>query len=589
MHQSFRAYGGPGRGRLRLLIAAPAQAPINWCVFAPKHGENPCLQELIGGRVGEDQPAPFTIGHVTQTQANTPRPVLVVDFGAQYAQLIARRVREAKVYSEIVPHSFTVEQMLAKNPAAIILSGGPKSVYAEGAPTVDPALFSAGVPVLGICYGFQAMASALGGTVAQTGVSEYGGTEVDVCSAGVLLSGGSGAQNTWMSHGDAVHNAPQGFEVLATSPGSPVAAFEDDSRKLYGVQWHPEAKHSEFGQQVIENFLYNGAGLAADWTPANVITEQIASIREQVGEDLVICGLSGGVDSSVAAALVQKAIGSQLTCVFVDHGLLRAGEVEQVEKDFVAATGVKLKVVDAKERFLTALAGVSDPETKRKIIGREFIRVFEIAAREVVAEAGDTGGKVKFLVQGTLYPDVVESGGADGAANIKSHHNVGGLPDDLDFSLIEPLRALFKDEVREIGLELGVPAEIVWRQPFPGPGLGIRIVGDITWERLELLRAADAIVREEMTRAGLDREIWQCPVVLLADVRSVGVQGDGRTYGHPIVLRPVYSEDAMSADWARVPYETLALISTRITNEVKDVNRVVLDVTSKPPGTIEWE
>lgn len=525
---------------------------------------------------------------MTQTPASTPRPVLVVDFGAQYAQLIARRVREAKVYSEIVPHSFSVEQMLAKNPAAIILSGGPSSVYEQGAPKVDPELFNAGIPVLGICYGFQAMAQALGGTVAQTGVSEYGRTEVDVCQAGVLLADGQGEQNTWMSHGDAVHSAPEGFTVLATSSGSPVAAFENQERKLYGVQWHPEAKHSEFGQQVLENFLYQGAGLAPDWTPANVISEQIELIREQVGTDLVICGLSGGVDSSVAAALVQKAIGSQLTCVFVDHGLLRTGEVEQVEKDFVAATGVKLKVVDAKQRFLDALAGVSDPETKRKIIGREFIRVFEIAAREVVEEAGSDGGEVKYLVQGTLYPDVVESGG-DGAANIKSHHNVGGLPDDLDFSLIEPLRALFKDEVRAIGLELGVPSEIVWRQPFPGPGLGIRIVGDITWERLELLRAADAIVREELTKAGLDREIWQCPVVLLADVRSVGVQGDGRTYGHPIVLRPVSSEDAMSADWSRVPYETLALISTRITNEVRDINRVVLDITSKPPGTIEWE
>ncbi|XBH20580.1 glutamine-hydrolyzing GMP synthase [Jonesiaceae bacterium BS-20] len=525
---------------------------------------------------------------MTQTPASTPRPVLVVDFGAQYAQLIARRVREAKVYSEIVPHSFSVEQMLAKNPAAIILSGGPSSVYEQGAPKVDPELFNAGIPVLGICYGFQAMAQALGGTVAQTGVSEYGRTEVDVCQAGVLLADGQGEQNTWMSHGDAVHSAPEGFTVLATSSGSPVAAFENQERNLYGVQWHPEAKHSEFGQQVLENFLYQGAGLAPDWTPANVISEQIELIREQVGTDLVICGLSGGVDSSVAAALVQKAIGSQLTCVFVDHGLLRTGEVEQVEKDFVAATGVKLKVVDAKQRFLDALAGVSDPETKRKIIGREFIRVFEIAAREVVEEAGSDGGEVKYLVQGTLYPDVVESGG-DGAANIKSHHNVGGLPDDLDFSLIEPLRALFKDEVRAIGLELGVPSEIVWRQPFPGPGLGIRIVGDITWERLELLRAADAIVREELTKAGLDREIWQCPVVLLADVRSVGVQGDGRTYGHPIVLRPVSSEDAMSADWSRVPYEVLAHISTRITNEVKDVNRVVLDITSKPPGTIEWE
>jgi len=526
---------------------------------------------------------------VTQSQGSLPRPVLVVDFGAQYAQLIARRVREARVYSEIVPHTFSVEQMLAKNPAAIILSGGPSSVYEEGAPSVDPALFEAGVPVLGICYGFQAMANALGGTVAQTGVREYGGTDVAVSTSGVLLSGSPESQRTWMSHGDAVHEAPQGFSVLATSPGSPVAAFEDANRKLFGMQWHPEVKHSLNGQEALENFLYNGAGLEPTWTADNVIADQIELIRAQVGTDRVICGLSGGVDSSVAAALVQRAIGDQLTCVFVDHGLLRAGEVEQVEKDFVAATNVRLVVVDAREQFLTALAGVSDPETKRKIIGREFIRTFEAAARQIVEEAGESGSEVKWLVQGTLYPDVVESGGGEGAANIKSHHNVGGLPDDLQFKLIEPLRTLFKDEVRAVGLELGVPEEIVWRQPFPGPGLGIRIVGEVTAERLDLLRAADAIAREELSKAGLDREIWQCPVVLLADVRSVGVQGDGRTYGHPIVLRPVSSEDAMTADWTRLPYDVLATISTRITNEVKDVNRVVLDCTSKPPGTIEWE
>ncbi|WP_163542800.1 glutamine-hydrolyzing GMP synthase [Occultella kanbiaonis] len=522
--------------------------------------------------------------------APTPhRPVLVVDFGAQYAQLIARRVREAKVYSEIVPHTMSVDAILAKDPAAIVLSGGPASVYADGAPAVDPALFDAGVPVFGICYGFQAMAAALGGTVAHTGAREYGGTPVRVDSEGTLLAGSPTEQTTWMSHGDAVHEAPAGFDVLATSPGSPVAAFEDRGRRLFGVQWHPEVKHSEFGQKALENFLYDGAGLAGDWTPGNVIADQVAAIREQVGDARVICALSGGVDSSVAAALVQRAIGDQLTCVFVDHGLLRAGEAEQVETDFVASTGVRLKVVDAKQRFLDALAGVSDPETKRKIIGREFIRVFEDAAREVVAEAGAHGEDVKFLVQGTLYPDVVESGGGEGAANIKSHHNVGGLPDDLQFALIEPLRALFKDEVRAVGLELGVPETIVWRQPFPGPGLGIRIVGDITADRLETLRTADAIAREELTAAGLDREIWQCPVVLLADVRSVGVQGDGRTYGHPIVLRPVSSEDAMTADWTRLPYDVLAKISTRITNEVAEVNRVVLDVTSKPPGTIEWE
>ena len=440
--------------------------------------------------------------------------------------------------------------------------------------------------MLGICYGFQAMAAALGGTVAQTGQREYGGTAVEVTSAGTVLSGSPAQQTVWMSHGDAVHAAPEGFEVLATSSGSPVAAFEDRARRLFGVQWHPEVKHSPLGQKALENFLYEGAGLTPDWNAGNVVAEQVEKIRAQVGSARVICGLSGGVDSSVAAALVQKAVGNQLTCVFVDHGLLRSGEAEQVEKDFVAATGVQLKVVDARERFLRALAGHTDPETKRKIIGREFIRVFEDAAREIV-EGSDE--EVKFLVQGTLYPDVVESGGGEGAANIKSHHNVGGLPDDLQFELVEPLRTLFKDEVRAVGLELGVPEGIVWRQPFPGPGLGIRIIGEVTAERLDILRAADVIAREELTRAGLDRDIWQCPVVLLADVRSVGVQGDGRTYGHPVVLRPVSSEDAMTADWTRLPYDVLAIISTRITNEVPEVNRVVLDVTSKPPGTIEWE
>ena len=519
----------------------------------------------------------------------THRPVLVVDFGAQYAQLIARRVREAHVYSEIVPHTASVADLLAKDPAAIILSGGPASVYADGAPAVDPALFEAGVPVLGICYGFQAMAQALGGTVARTGQREYGGTAVAVSQAGTVLAGSPGAQTVWMSHGDAVHAAPEGFEVLATSAGSPVAAFEDRERRLYGMQWHPEVKHSALGQRALENFLYDGAGLAPDWNPGNVVAEQVAAVRAQVGDARVICGLSGGVDSAVAAALVQRAVGDQLTCVFVDHGLLRAGEAEQVEQDFVAATGVKLMVVDARDRFLAALAGVTDPESKRKIIGREFIRVFEDAARQVVAEAGEEGSEVRYLVQGTLYPDVVESGGGEGAANIKSHHNVGGLPDDLQFELVEPLRTLFKDEVRAVGLELGLPEVIVWRQPFPGPGLGIRIIGEVTGERLDVLRAADAIAREELTRAGLDRDIWQCPVVLLADVRSVGVQGDGRTYGHPVVLRPVSSEDAMTADWTRLPYDVLATISTRITNEVPEVNRVVLDVTSKPPGTIEWE
>jgi len=518
------------------------------------------------------------------------RPVLVVDLGAQYAQLIARRVREAGCYSEIVPHTWSVAQLLERDPAAVVLSGGPASVYADGAPQVDPALFTSGVPVLGICYGFQAMALALGGTVARTGSREYGGTEVTLApAASTLLAGQPEAQSVWMSHGDSVHQAPEGFRVTGSSAGATVAAFEDDVRRLYGVQWHPEVKHSAFGQQVLVNFLTRGAALTPDWTTGNVIAEQVERITTQVGGDRVICGLSGGVDSAVAAALVQRAVGDQLTCVFVDHGLLRSGEAEQVEKDFVAATGVRLVVVDAQQRFLSALAGVSDPEAKRKIIGREFIRVFEQAARDLVAEAGAHGQEVRHLVQGTLYPDVVESGGGTGTATIKSHHNVGGLPDDLAFDLVEPLRALFKDEVRAVGRELGLPEAIVGRQPFPGPGLGIRIVGEVTHDRLETLRAADAIARAELTAAGLDDTIWQCPVVLLADVRSVGVQGDGRTYGHPVVLRPVSSEDAMTADWTRLPYDVLARISTRITNEVPEVNRVVLDVTSKPPGTIEWE
>jgi GMP synthase (glutamine-hydrolysing) len=515
--------------------------------------------------------------------------VLVVDYGAQYAQLIARRVREAHVYSEIVPSSMPVDEMLAKGPKAIILSGGPSSVYAAEAPQTDTALITAGLPVFGICYGFQAMTQALGGEVAHTGGSEFGRTALTVTDPGVLLRDLPDAQQVWMSHGDAVTVPPPGFTVTAATKGAPVAAFEDVARGLAGVQFHPEVLHTEHGQEMLRRFLYDIAGLQPSWTEANIIDDQVDLIRGLVGDKQVICGLSGGVDSAVAGALVQRAIGNQLTCVFVDHGLLRAGEAEQVERDFVAATGVKLKVVDAVEQFLGALDGVSDPEEKRKIIGREFIRVFEQAAREVVAEAGAHGDEVEFLVQGTLYPDVVESGGGTGAANIKSHHNVGGLPDDLQFSLIEPLRTLFKDEVRRVGEQLGLPAEMVWRQPFPGPGLGIRIVGEVTAERLDILRRADAIARAELSAAGLDREIWQCPVVLLADVRSVGVQGDGRTYGHPVVLRPVSSEDAMTADWTRVPYDVLETISTRITNEVREVNRVVLDVTSKPPGTIEWE
>ena len=536
-------------------------------------------------------------------------PVLVVDFGAQYAQLIARRVREAGVYSELVPHSMPVDEILAKDPKAIILSGGPASVFEPGAPTIDTKVFESGVPVLGICYGFQVMAYELGGKVDKAALGEYGKTSATIDDSGIrhaqdeidgsatilildadgILADSPAEQTTWMSHGVAVEQAPAGFEVLAHTEGAPVAAMADESRKLYGVQWHPEVKHSPLGQKLIENFLHRCAALPNDWDASSIIEDQVKKIREKVGDAEVICGLSGGVDSAVAAALVHKAIGDQLTCVFVDHGLLRKGEVEQVKHDFVAATGIKLITVDAADDFLEALKGVSEPERKRKIIGEKFIRTFEKAQRQVLEEAGARGKEVKFLVQGTLYPDVVESGGGDGAANIKSHHNVGGLPKDIKFQLIEPLRTLFKDEVRAIGTELGLPDEIVWRQPFPGPGLGIRIIGEITKERLDLLREADAIAREELSKAGLDRDIWQCPVVLLADVHSVGVQGDERTYGSPIVLRPVSSEDAMTADWSRVPYDVLATISTRITNECRQINRVVLDCTSKPPATIEWE
>lgn len=515
---------------------------------------------------------------------NSKSGVLVVDFGAQYAQLIARRVREARVYSEIVPSHITAAEVTAKNPAAIVLSGGPSSVYADHAPKFDSAILQLGIPVFGICYGFQVMAAALGGVVSQTGKSEFGRTEISAEISSKIFKSLPASQSVWMSHGDAVTRAPDGFTICAVTSDTPIAAFEDASGKIAGVQFHPEVLHSQHGQAILKNWLINIAGCKPDWTTRNIAENEIAKARELIGAKRVICGLSGGVDSAVAAAIIQRAVGAQLTCVFVDHGLLRSGESEQVQRDFVAATGIDLVVVDAVDQFLSALKGVTDPETKRKIIGREFIRSFEKAARDIAA-----GGDVEFLVQGTLYPDVVESGGGTGTANIKSHHNVGGLPDDLKFTLVEPLRTLFKDEVRQVGLELGLPEEIIWRQPFPGPGLGIRIIGEVTKERLDLLRHADLIAREELKAAGLDRQIWQCPVVLLADVRSVGVQGDGRTYGHPIVLRPVSSEDAMTADWSRIPYETLERISTRITNEVREVNRVVLDVTSKPPGTIEWE
>lgn len=512
------------------------------------------------------------------------RGVVVVDFGAQYAQLIARRVREANVFSEIVPSTITATEIKSKNPSAIILSGGPSSVYEKDAPELDSAIFSLGIPIFGICYGFQAMAKALGGVVSQTGRSEFGRTKTTISPTAKIFTNLPAQQSVWMSHGDAVTQAPDGFSICATTAHTPIAAFENASGELAGVQFHPEVLHTEHGQEILSNWLLNVAKCDANWTTSNILESEISSAREVIADKRIICGLSGGVDSAVAAAIIQRAVGDQLTCVFVDHGLLREGEAEQVERDFVASTGVNLVVVDAKEVFLSALKGVIDPEEKRKIIGREFIRAFEKAERDIA-----TGGGVEFLVQGTLYPDVVESGGGSGTANIKSHHNVGGLPDDLKFSLIEPLRTLFKDEVRQVGIELGLPKEIIWRQPFPGPGLAIRIIGEVTQERLDILRVADAIARFELKEAGLDHEIWQCPVVLLADVRSVGIQGDGRSYGHPIVLRPVSSEDAMTADWSRVPYEVLEKISTRITNEVREVNRVVLDVTSKPPGTIEWE
>ena len=505
--------------------------------------------------------------------------VLVLDFGAQYAQVIARRVRECHVYSEIVPCSITPEEVKARRPKALILSGGPKSVYAEHAPKVDPGLFDLGVPVLGICYGQQLMAATLGGEVARTGGSEFGKTELEADPNSVLLRDQPQNQTVWMSHNDAVVRPPDGFRVVASSPGAPVAAFEDTERGFFGVQYHPEVTHTPRGMDVLRSFLHH-TGARPAWTAHSVIEAAVDAIRAQVGDAKVLCALSGGVDSAVAAALVHEAIGEQLICVFVDHGLLRSGEAEQVQETFGDQYSTKLVTVKAADRFLEKLAGVTEPETKRKVIGTEFIRVFEDAARE---HAGDAA----FLVQGTLYPDVIESGHGT-AATIKSHHNVGGLPEDMKFSLVEPLRWLFKDEVRRVGEELGLPPEIVWRQPFPGPGLAVRIIGEVTRERLDLLRAADRIVLEELRRAGLEREIWQSFAVLPA-IRSVGVQGDERTYGHPIIIRAVTSEDAMTADFARIPWEVLEKIATRVINEVPGINRVAYDITSKPPGTIEWE
>jgi GMP synthase (glutamine-hydrolysing) len=509
-----------------------------------------------------------------------PRPVLVIDLGAQYAQLIARRVREAHVYSEIVPHDLRRDELAAHRPAGIILSGGPLSVYEEGSPQVPTWLFELGVPVLGICYGHQLMAQALGGEVAATGDREYGGTTLHVSEPGVLLQDLPRRDTVWMSHGDAVTRAPEGFRVTAATDAIPVAAMEDRERGLFAVQFHPEVSHTAHGQDVMRRFLYDGCGLLPDWTPANIIDEQVQRIREQVGGAQVLCALSGGVDSSVAALLVHRAIGEQLTCVFVDHGLNREGEPEQVEATFARHFQVPLVHVKAEDRFLAKLAGVTDPEAKRKAIGEEFIRVFEEVARD--------HADARFLVQGTLYPDVIESGSRT-AANIKSHHNVGGLPEDMDLELVEPLRDLFKDEVRQVGLQLGLPEEIVHRQPFPGPGLAVRIVGEVNPANLAKVRGADHIVRDEIRRAGLERETWQAFCVLLADVASVGVMGDGRTYEAPVVVRAVTSEDAMTADWARLPHEVLDRIASRIVREVPGVNRVAYDVTSKPPGTIEWE
>jgi GMP synthase (glutamine-hydrolysing) len=505
--------------------------------------------------------------------------VLVIDFGGQYSQLIARRVRECRVYSELIPYDTPLDKIKADAPAGIIFSGGPRSVNETGAPTVDPAIFSLGVPILGICYGLQLMAKLKGGRVERTGLAEYGGRPLTVTDQGALFAGLPKELACWMSHGDSVVEVPPGFAVTAVSPNMPVAAMADPGSGLYGVQFHPEVRHTEYGQDILKNFLYSICDIAPTWTPVSIIEEAVERIRAQVGSEQVVCGLSGGVDSAVAALMVYKAVGDQLTCIFVDHGLMRKNEAEQVEATFQRHFRVPLVHVRAQERFIGKLAGVTEPERKRKIIGEEFIRTFEEESHKL--------GKAKFLVQGTIYPDVIESG-TSAAAVIKSHHNVGGLPDDVDFELVEPLRMLFKDEVRVVGEELGLPEDLVWRQPFPGPGLAIRIIGEVTPERLGILREADAIFLDEIKKAGLYREIWQSFAVLPA-IRSVGVMGDERTYAYPIIIRAVTSNDAMTADWARLPYDLLEVVSQRIINEVPGVNRVALDISSKPPATIEWE
>jgi GMP synthase (glutamine-hydrolysing) len=512
--------------------------------------------------------------------------VVVLDYGGQYSQLIARRIRDCGVFSELLPHHVGVDEVARRRPRGIVLSGGPASVYAEGAPPLDPELLELGIPVLGICYGMQLLVHSLGGQVEQAEVGEFGRSELSVSDPGVLLAGMPSEQTCWMSHRDTVFAPPPGFTALASSTSSPVAAVEDPARRIFGIQFHPEVVHTPYGEDILIRFLTEICGCERTWSAASMVEEQIRRIREQVGGASVICGLSGGVDSSVAALLVHRAVGEQLTCVFVDHGLMRKDEGEQVVRTFRDTFHVPLVAVDAEQRFLERLEGVVDPESKRKVIGEEFIRVFE----EEAAKLADEDGRAPaFLVQGTLYSDVIESGGGTGAATIKSHHNVGGLPEDLRFELVEPLRALFKDEVRAVGAELGLPERLVWRQPFPGPGLAIRVVGgEATKERLDVLREADHILQEEIRAAGLYRELWQSFCVL-PDVRTVGVQGDERTYGYVVVIRAVTSDDAMTADWARLPYELLERIASRMISELREVNRVVLDITSKPPGTIEWE